>query len=177
MSVLSTSKYLNIVGFYCLPLVDLAILCSNESHLLALSHCFTFLPTTRLHADVRIHSDERVLQMFHGNPSFDGIQLMFSIRAHKFQQFDDLPSSSKSEDKQLEESHEEDTKEDDDYYQSLMVCNPSWDTWVSCDGQLEIPPEFQDPSIVRYEVLLTTLDTYRVNYDVDNLSMIKQPQV
>ena len=104
---------------------------------------------------------------------------MFSIRAHKFQQFDDLPSSTShsSKDKQHGDKQEETEEEEDDYYQSLMVCIPSWDTWVSCDGQLEIPPEFQDPSIVRYEVLLTTLDTYRVNYDVDNLSMIKQPQV
>ena len=144
---------------------------SNEITSLSLFH---FPSDNRLHADVRIHSDERVLQLFKGNPSFDGIQLMFSIRAHKFQQFDDLPSTSKSEDSRGQDHEEDKQDEDDDYYQSLMVCNPSWDTWVSCDGQLEIPPEFQDPSIVRYEVLLTTLDAYRVNYDVDNLSMIKQ---
>ena len=59
-----------------------------------------------------------------------------------------------------------------DYYHVLVVCPPSWDTWVGCDSRFQVPPEFNDPDITRYEVVLRTLDSYTVDYDVDNLSIL-----
>ena len=62
-------------------------------------------------------------------------------------------------------------EDESDFFQVLMICPPSWDNWVSCDNQFQIPPQFNNADISRYEVVLTTIESYSVDYDVDNLSI------
>ena len=129
--------------------------------------------TYDLHADVRVRSDTSVvsdaIKRF-----FKGISMEFTIRAH-IAHGDDHTSNVRQHHGQevgdIEESGS--NKVVSIVQQVVMKCKPSWDTWVSRDTQWNVPREFQDQNIVRYEVQLTTVNEYRVNYDVDNMSMVK----
>ena len=93
-----------------------------------------------------------------------GIQLEFSIRAHD--------SSARLDD-------------GGDFFQGLVICPPSYaynaidgdeadtdnNNWVKCNGEFNVPPEFDDANISRYQVIVNTLETKYVDYDIDNLSI------
>ena len=102
-----------------------------------------------MHADIRIRSHRDV------NPSIietdGGISMEISIRAHG--------------------STDPNSPFGAEFYQTLVVCPPSWDTWVSCDAEFAVPKEFNDPDITRYEVVLTTLRSFSVPYDIDNMTI------
>ena len=119
----------------------------------------------RVQADVRIHvptiTEEHTKKMIREGR---GIQLEFSIRAHD--------SSARLND-------------GEDFFQGLVICPPSYafnavnssddesdsNTWVKCDGEFNVPAEFDDANISRYQVLVKTLETKFVDYDVDNMSI------
>ena len=105
------------------------------------------LLSNRIHTNVRIRPHRDVSP---GIVETDGgIRMEIAIRAHG--------------------STDPKSPTGDDFYLVLAVCPPSWDTWVSCDAEFAIPPEFNDPEISRFEVVLTTLKSYSVNYDMDNM--------
>jgi hypothetical protein len=60
----------------------------------------------------------------------------------------------------------------DDIYVTLVICPPSQNEWVSCDGEFRVPAHLMDDpkNTLRYEVLFETLGTFSIDYDVDNLS-------
>ena len=137
---------------------DIPLSCLNQRHQAG--------TTYDLHADVRIRSDTSIVSETI-KKFFKGISMEFTIRAH-IQGSDDDASSSGDND-----NNASGNKVVSIVQQMVMKCNPSWDTWVSCDTQWNVPREFQNPNIVRYEVQLTTVNEHRVNYDIDNMSMIK----